>query len=652
MLNKRFVSAVAGMLCIASAVPAFGWEYAADEAPYSYNKTDEQKNPYGYGRKETLSVAIRISDEALVGKKVMGLRIPFNGTQGFTALSGWTSSGLLTEGNNVKTDGATATAEILPNGFTEIRFAEPYIIPEGGCYAGYTFTIEKNNDDSNASIILISGNQPGSFYSYGTYTDRRWKDKSGSIGSSAMEVIIGGLSENSLNINSLACSPGGKNKPNKAILTVSNGGINPIHSFEYTYNINGESDSVTVEIPEETNGKSIYSSSFYGMPYTLEVAFPAMEESGNYPVEFSITKVNGVDNGEDASLTADLKVVNRVTKKRPVVEEYTGTWCQYCSRGYAGMEYMDANFEDFIGIVYHNGNGDPMEVLSTNQFPESTGGFPYARMDRMKEVDAFHGFQPSGTYKFGLDAAWMEQEVNVWCPADIDVKAEWNDDETELNITSTVNFLKSDSKSVYRLAYALLHDEMSGKGSLWAQKNAYSGASQYIDHPVLGHLANSPGSVSGLKFNDVFIYGSNMKGINNSVPLDIVADTPYEHTFNIKLSDVKGNNNPNIIQDKKKLKVVVLLLDSQRKIQNAAKAFVPGYDGELLNVKGRVEALEVKPELKPAKDPNESAIDGIVSDDVTVVGIYDITGRRVENPEKGIYIYRLSNGKSVKKVVK
>jgi len=645
MLKNLLFSAIAGMVCLFSAIPIHAWEYSTDQAPYSYARPDDKKNVWGFGKKETISVAIKISDPGLVGKKVIGVRVPFNGTDGISNLSGWTSSELTADSYLMTPDGSVAQAEIVPNDFTEIIFDQPYEIPAGDFYAGYTFTVDRNTTDSANPVVSVSGNTSGGQYVLGSYSKRKWTDMSTSYGVSAMEVIIGGLDENALGLSSISTRRGTFNNPNPVYLTVSNHGTTPVKSFDYTYTFNGTTGEGHFDIAAD---ESIASDSYYGTTFTAMVELPAMNEEGSFPVEFTITKVNGEDN-DDAVATGSttLKIVRRVAKKNPVVEEYTGTWCQYCIRGYAGMEYMTKNFEDFIGIVYHN--NDPMEVMAQSAFPEGGGGYPFARMDRSQDVDAFYGYEPSSSMLFGLDGAWYSQSY-VSTPADVTVTAEWNEDKSELTATSTLDFVEVDG-TIYRLAYALLHDEMSGSSASWAQKNGYAGNAGFFGHPLMDEYAHASAYVSGLKFNDVYIAGSKVKGINNSVPYDLEPDTKYEHSYTFKMADIKGTTNANLLQDKNKLKVVVLLLNTRGQIVNAAKAFVPGYDGELMNVKGNPETLEVP--MPPVPSEGDVAVENISNDDdATVIAVYDLMGRRVSNPENGIYIFRLSNGKTVKRVVK
>jgi len=54
-------------------------------------------------------------------------------------------------------------------------------------------------------------------------------------------------------------------------------------------------------------------------------------------------------------------------------------------------------------------------------------------------------------------------------------------------------------------------------------------------------------------------------------------------------------------------------------------------------------------------DPDDigmGAIEGVAAGNNEIEGYYDLNGRRVENPEKGIYIVRTASGKTFKKVVK
>ena len=68
---------------------------------------------------------------------------------------------------------------------------------------------------------------------------------------------------------------------------------------------------------------------------------------------------------------------NLTTQHRPLIEEYTGTWCGWCPRGFTGMEMLRETFgEDFIGVAIHN--QDPMAVLTTSQYPSNIQGFPSA----------------------------------------------------------------------------------------------------------------------------------------------------------------------------------------------------------------------------------------------------------------------------------
>ena len=110
--------------------------------------------------------------------------------------------------------------------------------------------------------------------------------------------------------------------------------------------------------------------------------------------------------------------VDRVPVHRPLIEEYTGTWCGWCVRGLVGMELLRQRFGDeFIGVAYHN--DDPMEIMYTNDFPSSFWGYPTAFIERSREVDPFYGF--SG-YSAGI-VNDMEQYAAIAVNADAAVNA-------------------------------------------------------------------------------------------------------------------------------------------------------------------------------------------------------------------------------------
>ena len=82
---------------------------------------------------------------------------------------------------------------------------------------------------------------------------------------------------------------------------------------------------------------------------------------------------------------------DRTPIHRPLIEEYTGTWCGWCVRGIVGMELLRETYgDDFIGVAYHNDDG--MEIMYSNRYPNDIMGFPSAFIERTSEVDPLYGY--------------------------------------------------------------------------------------------------------------------------------------------------------------------------------------------------------------------------------------------------------------------
>lgn len=118
-----------------------------------------------------------------------------------------------------------------------------------------------------------------------------------------------------------------------------------------------------------------------------------------------------------------------------------------------------------------------------------------------------------------------------------------------------------------------------------------------------------------------------MRGILGSIPSKIEGDSDIDYTFTFSLNNARNLSRQSLIQDKTKLRVVVMVIDSQNnEIVNAAKCLVPGY---------------------------VSGIEGIGEDsDAYPVAYYDLTGIEVKNPGNGLYIVKLSDGTTVKRVIR
>lgn len=260
---------------------------------------------------------------------------------------------------------------------------------------------------------------------------------------------------------------------------------------------------------------------------------------------------------------------NPVPVHRPIIEEYTGTWCGYCVRGYVGMELLRETFGDqFIGVAIHT--SDPMAVLSSANFPNSIDGVPSAFLDRTDEVDPFWGF--SGVS--GGIVSDMQQYAALETFADVFVTASWtSEDKTDVAVNVTSYFTVDDNSGNYAIEIMLIADDLYGSGSDWDQENYYSNWWAYRNDPYLGPWVRKPEIVSGLHFNDVLIGTSGV--VTGSLPNNIVAYTEYNYNYTLRLSQLP---NPSLVQNKDNLHLIVVVVNKNtRKAINANRCFISDY---------------------------------------------------------------------------
>ena len=274
------------------------------------------------------------------------------------------------------------------------------------------------------------------------------------------------------------------------------------------------------------------------------------------------------------AFTASGVPVGTTPVHRPIIEEYTGTWCGWCIRGIVGLELLRESLgDDYIGVAYHN--GDPMQIMNQYGYPNSISGYPSAFLDRSYDVDALYGFTNSTS---GAIVDAVQQLAAIATSGDLEVTAQWtSEDKTEVSVDVCSFFNINKSNAKYALEVMMAADDLHGTASGWNQANYYSNSyygSQYQNDPYLGPWGARPSTVSGLHFNDVLIYTSSR--ISGSLPTTIVAYEDYNYTYSFPLSELQR---PNLAQQNKdNLRIVVLIVDtSTGKVVNANKCTISDY---------------------------------------------------------------------------
>ena len=431
-----------------------------------------------------------------------------------------------------------------------------------------------------------------------------------------------------------------------------NKGLNNISSLNYTVK-----DVATGNVSNEMSA-TVDNVAFCEMG-TAKIQIPAGSEIGGpFKKEITVTKVNGAANelaNANVTVNGELsKVVTRNVTRKVVVEEITGTGCPNCPRGYAGMEAMEETYpNEFIGIASHASVNyyDPMETSVYDEVWDRFGnqlGIPSALLNRTNDYEIFDPYFGSSSSTmlgvlddFEAQRGAAEAEVVV-CPM-------WgNQSQTQINVNTDITFLYNRDDAPYALAYVLVTDGLQGDGTpYWWQYNGIYGV--LYDEPYWDKWAQkgvlhddifvdeneNPVTVPMIEdmvYNHVALMSQNLTGTTTGeIKAPIVADAKQSASTTFDISNgVKGSFLQNeLIQDKSKLKVVAMLINTETgEIVNADEKEIAAYD--------------------PTGIENVTA----TGEEAVEVARYALDGTQLSVPTKGVNIVKMSDGTTKKVIVK
>lgn len=604
----------------------------AEDSTITFTYANEDLQPWGKGKSEIYDIAIHLDEPALVGKKITGIRALITPYEGVESTSLWLSKELTLE----KVDGVKVnvpdsySATVSPKkvsaagddnsiGELSVTLEAPYEITDEGIYVGYSLTIPTVDkgisltDEQKYPILVSPSDNPKSFYLRASKDFLKWTPYNEKIGSAAAIYIEleGDFSEYSISLRNLESTYVPVDKEFCIKAEISNPGMKDARTIDYSYTVNGKSFERTLDFAEPIAAGGVNTS-------IVELPIAPLSDVGSFTIDMDIVKVNGEANqNPKPSASATLNVLPFVPVHRPMVEEFTGTWCGWCIRGYYAMEWLNEDFGDNVVLAaYHD--GDPMQAEAFPLDPTYIG-FPGATLNRGAVEDPYYG---SGEDGFGMKSE-VVTSMSMTVPADIQVVANWTDSsKTKISVKSTSTFFDQQSNAGYKVGYILLNNGLTSTGQNWIQHNYFPKyATKYIG-TELEFLTKMNSLIFGLTFNDVVVDASGVKGVDGSIPSEVVFNNPYQNEFSF---DISGNT---VIQDKDKLYVA---------------AFIINPDGTILNSnKTHVEA--------------GAAVETIASEAKEVgTEYYNISGVRVANPENGLYVKvsQMSDGTILtKKIIK
>ncbi len=275
-------------------------------------------------------------------------------------------------------------------------------------------------------------------------------------------------------------------------------------------------------------------------------------EEGQNELIVEVLNLNGsVGDQEECNNKSQLflSAVTPAPDKAILVEEGTGTWCQWCPRGAVFMDLLSKRYpKRFIPIAVHN--NDPMMVQAYDALVRSTpgfAGFPSSVIDRKIIVD------PSQMENPFID------RIDTETIAKIKPGAKYKASDNSLDISAEVEF-KTNVTGEFWVNMVLTEDGVRGTATGYNQANAYAnnaagqmGGYETLPNPVPAsqmvyeHVARA---ISGIQktaantLNGTFTEGTK-RIVNFNIPLPQGINKDSLHIIPILLS-INGYENASI----------------------------------------------------------------------------------------------------------
>lgn len=515
----------------------------------------------GNGQTSTFRAAIFVpGDGILKGASLTGVNVPF--LSGAVPSKFYVFVGTTAGGKTLLNDTVT-TASV---GYNAVVFDSPIDIPATGLYVTYQFT------GSGYPIAVADAPEvPGSIYLSLSATGAMDNYAGQGYGILGLQVYVDGivLPDNAAEISSVNTNPCVAGSIAPVTVNLASNCNNGVKSIGYTLTVDGQATQNTVNLAAPIAGGLMKNGSV-----TIDVAVPA--QAGAYSASISIDQVNGVANATPTTASFNLSVLSRQVKRMTVIEEFTGTGCGFCPRGWVGMEAVKTLKSDkAVVLALHQYNSsDAMYISQSNYANVGFDGAPQCAVDRMIYPDPYYG--SNGENGILDDVDMMSQVLPTVA---VDVKGAFTDTSyTKIDVSATTEFLMPTDG--YTLAFVLTADSIHGTTSAFKQSNyfyQYSKGNDILEAmPELAKFYKGgewAKSTVALTFNDVVIASSYVSSKTKvekfgSVSTGDVLDRTYTLTMPTKAALVNALRYDQLF-------VTALVIDKKGQIANAARAHIP-----------------------------------------------------------------------------
>lgn len=610
MIKKYLLS----LLCLLTCFTA-----TAQMVPFTYANLDKGITTWGTGKKEVVDIAMHCSLKQLEGCDLSFVSVRLKKTPCVKNVKIWLSKELNLEQSGsvkvIKPDVVQVEAKVDSlddEMLASATLPTPYKLTADGVYVGFTYEVDAIDANSSAPVICSNEKNAGAFFVHSTRRYLKWFDLGELLPSPSITAYFTGVPQSraSLQADSIVYVKTGEEST--VPVTIVNYGASAINKVSFNGTINGKNIATVVDLATPV-------SATIGAKTTVNIAVPALDADGTYPLSLTLSRLNDQSNVSSAA-TADILMDSRalVPTNRPLLEEYTGTWCGFCPRGYVALAAMKRIYGDaFIAIAYHDGE-DPMKA-SGLEIPADVTGFPAAKINRGVVTDPYCGLNED-SHTMDIEQEWLAARKQ-YAPVDVKVSAQISEDGTKVEAQSVVTSPRDLTDANYTVEYVLVADSMHGETSDWGQTNYFANESpDAYAEPEFKLFAGTTSKVYGLYFDDVALASTGQRGEDAQLPASIKAYADYVTTTSFDIfSIVDAGNAQQMVQSRKHLRVVVIVKDASAK-------------GRVLN------CAECKVDASTYFTEGIQHVSANANASAATSDAYDLSGRRVMNPTKGFYI--------------
>lgn len=545
-------------------------------------------------------VAICLSEEILkpyVGKNIVGMRF------GLTEEIGNSSVSLFKQGGSAPGE-VCRTADVQNGavGWNEVKFDEPYTIQAGEVlYAGYSYTQLSNKKDykSFPFSAVEEGLVNQSLWVYCKIGNNAGWNEFGMGGANmSIQVLVeGDFAEYAVLPEDFGTLKGAKNKDLAVAVKFMNNSKEAVSSLGYVVSVDGVAGSEQSVDISPTVGVGAYG--------TFKANVPCGNTEGLKEVKVEVTKVNGHKNGASSTVAnGKISIADKMYERNVCIEEFTTEKCGNCPRvaGFLHTYLEEADPTRVFAVCHHAGYyTDWLTKACDNKllylFNDNGGSFAPAMMfNREPAFDSQYAAGQKDNVTIPGSAAEIKTITNYYldetmADAKLDMTLTYDEGESKVIIVVTGESNKGYDTENALLTVYLTEDNVKAKNQ--------SGASKFYHQHVIRDYNSNWGDA--LTWND----------------------NKFSATYEFDVDEAWKKDD---------LKVVAFLNKHNTKNR---------LDNRIENVTGK-DLIE-----KP------TAIESVGSADNAVeVARYNAAGQRINGKQKGLNIVKLSNGTTLKVVVK